>query len=334
MGIFNDFIGKPDPKWNFRSGFSILRQAPRKTHSKISSILATMKLRKHILRLFVLLALASSIEASETQTQWSELHYNASKFFMEMKTSVYQQRVSGQQRDRELIEIPQQQALKPNTPSTLKIRLRNSILGRHTESTVWLQNDLRLLQRESIKSGKSHRYLVLRYGPNNALAISLKPANRVEAKRGRSTWTKKSIRNYQLPVPVPPQATESEALFYIPQMAQLLRPGTSRQLTIFDRNRLVDLHFRIEETTQLYVNFDELNNGNKRTIRSAIPVLRATVSPINNSGESLDLLGYDGTVTLYIDPSRGAIVRIVGMMDMIGEITVNLKKIVLDGSDH
>ncbi|MEH6551319.1 MAG: hypothetical protein V7711_05400 [Pseudomonadales bacterium] len=279
---------------------------------------------------FINAAHASDLDAN--RFQWNTLTYSATKFLMSLDTHVHFERSAAETASAELLSVPEGDAVMPAASEVMKFTLSTEIMGRHTETSLWMNPDATVLQRNTVRTGKKERFKALRFLPDSVYTSRSRPANKGEEGTPYSQWTNTSgnydeIAAAEQDLPL----TKAESLFYLVAASDLAKVGDTLIAYVYEEEGTVQVQLKVEEQVSLKASFIEHSSEGDRKLSEKIDTLRIRVSASpyadNTSGAEFEFLGYKGDIDLFLDPQRNVVVQVAGKVDPVGAVTIKLKEI-------
>jgi len=279
-----------------------------------------------------MMANATAEELKPDQVRWQKLNYAASKFLIPMRSEVHLDRMSAESTQSELLPVPKGNAKEPGLSDVMKISLKSTVFGRHSEIKLWMMPDASVLQRTSLSTGKKDRYRTMRYMSQGAYSTRHYPADDIEESKSWDQWT--STRESRYTIQEAEQALpigEAEGLFYVLSSSDLNVPGDSLTTYMFDEEGTVRAELEAIEMVELRVSFVETSETGQNRVKGKLDVLKIHVNATrfdNQVGDAeFEFLGCKGDIDLFFDPKRRVIVQITGRVDHVGKVKIRLKEL-------
>lgn len=275
-----------------------------------------------------------------TKVSWSELEYTASKYLMSVDAGIKFKRLSPADAGRYLAKtIPEKGDASLSTEKIL-LSLRTQVLGNKSETEMLMNIDSQAIQNSAYVTGLKHRYRVYRYGSDSIYRQKRYPASSRERKGGWESWSDIREHEYANPKQMPPVVTEVEALFYILSAARDLGNYSIIHSYIYDRDGIIDIALEAQGSKLIEVDFYEIaSNGERNRVQKKMNATKFNVvaKPYGSSERSskeLDLVGLSGDLILWVDGKTGVVLQVDGSAKYIGDVSIRLKAVHLNGSEY
>ncbi len=127
--------------------------------------------------------------------------------------------------------------------------------------------------------------------------------------------------------------TEPAALFYIVSAADLTDKGDTVDIHVYSKNHVMKVQLKVEEMTQIKVDYLEESTSGKRAVKGNANVRRISLdgSPADPGAHEGDFefMGLQGDINLYVDQKTRVPVQISGKIKKAGKGNVRLQRVVL-----
>ncbi len=209
-------------------------------------------------------------------------------------------------------------------------------LGRHEVSRIVLDTRTgRTLQGDRLATGRGSERAVCRYLEEGVYCWLSQPGSRREEKMDPDTWTERRERLFPYPASIPRGAvvTDGYAVLPLAEAARLDRPRAAMRLYTFSPGGFAVLDFTRQGLERSDLELEEQAPSGRR-IRSGSELLRAvrvsahTVgAPGVASPHDPAVLGFEGGVTLLLDPATGVPLGLTGRARFVGDLTARLVRV-------
>jgi len=280
------------------------------------------------------------VRARYGDVPWSELAYSAHKFFLGAATTIHVEQVPAVVVTAALPRLPAGDAV-PIPPRTSAVITVDTDLPFGRDESVRLYFDPATgaaLGGEKTMRGGSPYHKLFRYTEGGLFTWRSAPANDREDALAPADWSRKKAYLTE-PAASPPlgaPVADSYALIYLVSAAHLDRRGDEAHIFMLADDRFVELAFVAGGLTYSRVNFEEVSprgshhrEGNV-VVRQVRVTATALGAPEASEDVELGFLGMRGTLTVYLEVGTDLPVALSGRVQHIGELTVRLKRAVLD----
>lgn len=267
-----------------------------------------------------------------TRLSWSRLEYSATKFFLSVRTAAEIVPRRSQQLRTELIAPTRGDPMFPAGAEAYELTLATHGVGTDVLIRVWFDDQGSVLQRSSVYSGKKQWYRIYRYTAEGAYSLKKRPR---ENERGSTHegWTDTAEDFYPY---VRPRdgllVTEGEVIFYLLATAPLRHVGDSYEFLVFSTHGLDLAKLTVREATTFPIDVEEQSTHGKRTLNAEVDALHLTLhaQPYNYSSDAnqFEFLGLRGDIDVMLDAVRRVPLRVTGQADYLGQINIDLRRIV------
>jgi len=310
----------------------------------IPIFIGALKIYRYIAIYLLLVALPTSTLIADTTAKkfdtsnihWSKLTYSTSiLFFFDLSADVLIELVDSNEVVPNLINTNHGEGLLPKSEKTVLLTMLSNNLGRKSELNLWLDEDLRSLQRIQLDTSGRHRRKSFRFLENGVFSLENKPTNKKEKKLPPENWSKKSENFHEAdPEFLGKTVTDDVALFYaISSATNLNEPGDQMKAFTFDKKENYVVTVAAIDYADLNVNYIEGSKGNNRIIKEKVPTLKLllTAHPYKNSQEvETKFLNLNEGIDIYLDKKTRAILQISADLKYIGRVDIKLDKILLN----
>jgi hypothetical protein len=271
---------------------------------------------------------------------WSELAYAAHKFLLGATTTIRVERVPASAVTAALQPAPAGDSVPIPSRESAAITVETDLpFGRDESIRLFFDPSTgAALGGEKTMLGGSPYHKLLRYTEGGLFTWRSAPANDREAALPPAEWSRRKAYLVD-PAVVPPLGApiaDSYALIYLVSAAHLNRRGDSVHLFTLTDDRFVEMVFVAGGLTYSRVSFEEVSPSGSHHREGNVLVRQVRVSAqafgASESSEDVELgfLGMRGALTVYLEVGTDLPVALSGRVQHIGELTVRLKRVVLD----
>jgi len=267
-----------------------------------------------------------------TRLSWSRLEYSATKFFLSVRTAAEIVPRHSQQLRTELIAPTRGDPKFPVGPEAYELTLATNGVGTDALIRVWFDDYGSVLQRSSLYSGKKQWYRVYRYTSDGAYSLKKRPR---ENERGSTHegWTDTTEDFYPYTQPRDGLLiTEGEVIFYLLAMAPLRDVGDTFEFLVFSTHGLDLARLTVREVTTFPIDVVEQSAQGEQALDTDVDALLLTLhaQPYNYSSDAnqFEFLGLRGDIDIMLDAVTHIPLRVTGQVDYLGEVNINLRRIV------
>jgi hypothetical protein len=282
----------------------------------------------------------SSAAAPYGDVVWSELAYSAHKFFLGAATTIRVERVPASTVAAALRRTPAGDPVPIPSRASTAITVDTGLpFGRDESVRLFFDPSTgAALGGEKTTLGGSPYHKLFRYTEGGLFTWRSAPANDREAALPPVDWSRRKAYLVEPTLAPPPGAAvaDSYALIYLVSAAHLDRRGDAVDLFMLADDRFVKTTFVAGGLTYSHVSFEEASpsGGRHREGNVLVRQVRVTAMALGASEPSEDVelgfLGMRGALTVYLEVGTDLPVALSGRVQHIGELTVRLKRAVLD----
>jgi len=281
-------------------------------------------------------ALAETTEKSfdASNVYWSKLSYSTSVLLVfKLSADVMFKLVDSNEIETTLFASNRGKGLMPKDDKTVLLTMFSNNLGRKSQLSLWLDSDLRALQRTQLDTNRRHRQKIFRFLDNGVYSLEKKP-KRKEKKLPIEKWSKKSENFYPTETDYGGQPlTDDVALFYAISASSLNNPGDEFKIYTFDKKENYVVTVTAIENADLDVDYVEEHHGNTRVVKGKTTTLKLqlTAKPYKNSSNvETKFLNLSKGIDIYLDKKTRAILQISAKLKYVGWVNITLDKIYLN----
>ncbi|MCG8613671.1 MAG: DUF3108 domain-containing protein [Pseudomonadales bacterium] len=265
---------------------------------------------------------------NQTAAQWQTLKFEGSKLFISLTSELHRELLSSTQAREELLDTAPRPGLPPAKEQVIKLNLKTSVMGSHTDFTLWQNPDLRALQRTALYSGLKDWYRTYRFGPEAAYSLKVKPEKN-EKGRPWQEWSKKQENFYDIaPAEQALTISETEAIFELIAQGSLSSSAASETLYVYDRDGVLSVQLNVVGSEKIKVDYTRTSDSGKKQVEGQTDALKVEIvaRPFNTERQSADFnfMGYKDNIFIYVDGDRNLPLRIKGKADYVGEVQIDL----------
>jgi len=263
---------------------------------------------------------------------WESLDFEATKLFITARCSISATKEAVTKAQTQWVQGEFDSHRPPqSSPTTLRISSGTELLGRFSDTTVWLDpQSMAAYQSTLTEHGRRMRHKTYQFAANQVLELRSEPATQRERKFEEPRWSKRSERRIEVPdrnARSVPTVTDPLAIFYaiasLPP--ELLDAGY--EMDVLTRNRvrrvrIVRLSATGQTRTRAVLTRSDgslLQNDSPRLV----PTAHYKVTPLGSDGD-LKLLGLQGAIEVVVDEALRMPLQIRGRIPPVGKITVRL----------
>jgi len=190
-----------------------------------------------------------------------------------------------------------------------------------------------VLQRDRLKTGADGGRKTVRFGPDGAMRVRLKPANSVQAQATPATWTdrKDKVFPYDLTATGCRHVTVPALLPYTVSVAD--RDPGERSLCVFQDGALYRVWLHSGGSKKLAIDYAVSSAVGAHRISGTreIEQIRLRVESVSGDADpgKFELLELRGTIVIHVDPVAGLPVEISGSRGLYRDIRMHLSGVTL-----
>ncbi|WP_087460267.1 DUF3108 domain-containing protein [Oleiphilus messinensis] len=263
-----------------------------------------------------------------TTSQWQTLKFEGSKLFISLSSELHRELLSSAQAREELLDTTPRPGLPPTDEQVIKLNLKTSVMGSHTDFTLWQNPDLRALQRTALYGGLKDWYRTYRFGPEAAYSLKVKPEKN-EKGRPWQEWSKKQENFYDIaPAEQALSISETEAIFELIAQGRLSSSAAAQTLYVYDRDGILSVQLNVVGSEKIKVDYTRTSDSGNEHIEGSTNAFKVEIvaRPFDTERQSADFnfMGYKDNIFIYIDGDRNLPLRIKGKADYVGEVQIDL----------
>ena len=271
---------------------------------------------------------ATQLDAN--QVTWTGLRYEASKFFVTVRSEVQLGTLSPAATASALKPPHQSTGLTPGAEPLWHLALTTTFLGRENRDQLWFSSQGAAFQQLSERRGGKPYTKVFRFTTEGTSLRRIAPASEAEEKKPESGWTK--VRDeffpYQAAQAGCTVVSDPGALFYLVSAANLSAGGKPLRICAFFGKVLNLLEIERLGEKRVEVDYEIHQNGQTGRRRGEVQTVRLAVRARallpGQENAQLQVLGLKGDVEVYFDPVHRLPVQVSGDLPRAGRVNVQL----------
>jgi len=269
------------------------------------------------------------------QPAWTQLQFEASKFFVTASAKVEARLRPGAGIASELLDTPSGEPV-PAGGEVLEMIYTARGLGKTSVTTLWADPLTgAALQRRALDTSGDLRERIYRFADIGGYHYTRRPADARERQLAPEQWSDRSegLRAYPAAAIGKP-VTENTALLWLAAAADLRRPGERIELLAFARRHVNRVVMELAARRPMRVDYTLRRGevGERRRGEVNALVLHIRGSPLGagaDDREDFELLGLRGDLELLLDPDGHIPLQLRGNVKILGNITIRLREAVL-----
>jgi len=269
------------------------------------------------------------------QPAWTELRFEASKFFVTADAKVEARLRPAAEIAGELLDTPSGEPV-PAGDQVLEMLYTARGLGKASVTTLWADPLTgAALQRRGLDTSGDLRERTYRFADIGGYHYTRRPADARERKLPAEQWSNRSegLRAYPAEAIGKP-VTENTALLWLAAAANLHQPGERIELLAFARrhvNRVVmELGARRPERVDYTLRRGGTSERRRGEVNALVLHIRGKPLGIEPDGrDDFELLGLRGDLELLLDPDGRIPLQLRGNVKIAGTVTIRLREAVL-----
>jgi hypothetical protein len=268
---------------------------------------------------------------------WSELEYTTRKLFLSASTTAALSLVPPTSAAAELRASPSGTPLPLPEVGVACLTVTSSLpFGRHEVTRLFFDPQSgAAFGSDKLTTGRRQRHLAARYLKEGVYTWSWTPAGKPEEDLGPARWTALQERLLPYPTDLPVNAVVTDA-YALLVLTSAMRPGAATPMSplfVLSYHGFLALDFIAGGADARRVDLEAQtpSGTRRRSGREQLAVLRVSTRavPANPvaSPHDLEVLGFQGGITLLVDPATGVALALKGKADYVGTLTSELVRI-------
>ena len=288
------------------------------------------------LALTLLFILAWTSQAAEPVTTpwtppWHKVEMKASKLFITTTSTVSTTLLPSAAAVRQLGDAGEHRGLLPTARQTARVEIGNSLLGRDSVTTLWLDPaDGRALQRIKVETGKKHRFKAVRFTEDGVLTRRRYPREGEEKKKP-DAWSDRSEEFLSLALGEQ-AVVDPTGLLYLLAIAPLKKAGDRWTAEILADDAIHHLEVKVEAVTRIKARYTCIHSKKEQAMKGEVDALHLTLRPRaadGGKGSNFEFLGLEGDVDVYLHRQDRYPLMITGKIPIAGHVKIELERVEL-----
>jgi hypothetical protein len=271
------------------------------------------------------------VTLDEDNVRWSRLEFGAQLFLISLSADVEYGKVAAGEASEQFYDPEGKPLLMPGDGQVSVLTMDSDNFGRKSRVRFWFEPDLTALEVDKTESGRKNYVKAYRYAEDGVYRRDYYPLEG-EKDLPYAQWSKIEYHEYPHPEELEDiSVTDNAVLFYAASAANLAKPGDSLAFYTFGKKHLNRIELRVEAVQEIAVDYVEVGPNGERQVDETIPALRISVTPSSvgeSTGENeFEFLGLKEDVKVYVDPRTRVPLQISARMNVVGSVSVYLKRV-------
>ena len=254
-----------------------------------------------------------SAQLDPKRVTWRQLDYKATKLFVSARTEVLLSQVA---------------------PGVAEISFDTQALGRKTTDAIRFQlASAATLTRQKQKHGNNPYAKLYRFAEDSVTMERSEPADVDEATAAPASWSRRRSETFDSPPGACARVVDPSVVLYLAAARNWRASPSPFTVCTFSDGKFSRLVIALEGEEEIRVDYEVVEAGGTtrrdETVKALVLALDAE-SLVGEGKDQLEVLGLEEDVRMYIDPETGAPVRFTGKMDKLGQVEVELQRLVLN----